>query len=140
MDIEFDGEVEALEWLDREDAVPFPQAPKDFGTGTMAALLVGDSWQARIASDGDREIIIREHSPARVSVSMNVLRPEEEFISDQNELVIVCFVATADAIQVTGRWRLTAGDINDVSSGEFTLTTNVRDWVEPIAKLLKLEP
>ena len=139
VDIEFDGEVEALEWLDREEAVPFPQAPKDFGTGSMADLIVGQHWQARIPSDGDREVIIREHSPARVSVSMRVLRPEEEFVTDENEFVIACFVPTPDPIQVTGRWRLTAGDINDVSTGEFTVTTELRDWVDPIATLLNLE-
>jgi len=67
---------------------------------------------------------------------MDSLRPQEEFVSDDDEVVLVMVDDADPGSAVTGSWRMTAGDVNDVYEGEFSIPVRYRDWREPIRELL----
>ncbi|AYG03884.1 hypothetical protein [Gryllotalpicola protaetiae] len=139
VDIAFDGEIRALEWLDRDDASTevFPDRPRKWGTDSydLASLSIAANV-ARIARDMDGVPRIVNERPAKLSMSMAVLRPDEDYQSEDDEVVLAIIGDGALPEHVTARWRLTAGDIDDVLEGEVEVPGVFFDWVEPLRDLL----
>lgn len=140
IDLEFDGEVQATQW----DARPkshrtnlFPDPPIDWGEGPRLAFPgLQHLSKLPLPRHGDRNVEIADRTPARLVLRMDSLRPEEEFLSDDDDVVLVMLVDANPDRPVSGRWRMTAGDVNDVYDGEFTIPVKYRDWRGPINALL----
>jgi hypothetical protein len=143
IDIEINGNMIATEWLDPEPEYPidlFPDSPINWGKKSLYTDIAGIGMLGRAAPTYPRSrhgiVDIERSEPVRLVMMMDDLRPQQEFVSDEDEVVLLMIVDEAPAEAVTGTWRMTAADINDVYQGEFTLPVSYRDWRGPIAKLL----
>lgn len=139
VDIEFDGAVQAVDWEEPdEDAsvVLFPDRPVEWGRDSFASLIGAGIARPFLPVGRDHGILrITQTSPARLSLSLDLLRAEETFVSDEDEVVLVVYVDAETDQPITGRWRLTAGDVHDVLDGTFSITVDYHDWTDAIAHL-----
>lgn len=148
IDIEFEGDVLAAEWLDREDgALPdlFLDSPLDWGEKTVLSSV--DYMALRrampVTSRSRHGMVqIQRTQPAHLVLLLDNLRPEEHFISDGDELVLLKFVDEPAGDVVTASWRMTAAGRHDVYQGRFSIPVFYRDWRDAIAKVLsgEIEP
>jgi hypothetical protein len=138
VDIDVASGTRALAWREKKEngeAVLFPNQPENWGSATFAAMLGNREWvQDSVGSvRGHGLLRIDTESPARLSMSMDALRPEENYRTADDEVVLVQFLETGAEESVSGRWRLTAGDIDDVLEGDFAIPIRYIDWREAIA-------
>ena len=142
LDIGINDSVRATDWLDPERGEPidlFPDSPIDMGMKDLSQSIALAGVAARSATfPRSRHGIldIRRGEPAKLVMMMDSLRPQEEFVSDDDEVVLVMVDDADPGAAVTGSWRLTAGAVNDVYEGEFSIPVRYRDWREPIRELL----
>jgi hypothetical protein len=142
LDIGINDSVRATDWLDPERAEPidlFPDSPIDMGMKDLSQSIALAGIAARSATfPRSRHGIldIRRGEPAKLVMMMDSLRPQEEFVSDDDEVVLVMVDDADPGSAVTGSWRMTAGEVNDVYEGEFSIPVRYRDWREPIRELL----
>jgi len=142
LDIGINDSVRATDWLDPERGEPidlFPDSPIDMGMKDLSQSIALAGVAARSATfPRSRHGIldIRRGEPAKLVMMMDSLRPQEEFVSDDDEVVLVMVDDADPGSAVTGSWRMTAGDVNDVYEGEFSIPVRYRDWREPIRELL----
>jgi len=142
LDIGINDSVRATDWLDPERGEPidlFPDSPIDMGMKDLSQSIALAGVAARSATfPRSRHGIldIRRGEPAKLVMMMDSLRPQEEFVSDDDEVVLVMVDDADPGAAVTGSWRLTAGAVNDVYEGEFSVPVRYRDWREPIRELL----
>lgn len=139
IDIEFDGHVRALPWEDPDDdtkAELFPDRPAHWGNDSLAALIrpVATSSTPIGSSHGFLRIT-QDQGPAKLSLSLDLLRAEETFLSDEDDVVLFLHVDTATVEPITGHWRLTAGDVHDVRDGTFSVPVDYRNWTEAIERI-----
>ena len=144
IDIEFDGLVRALDWEDQDEDPPvtlFPDRPLDWGRDSFASL-IGASIADRFLPAGGSDGVLRitQKLPAHLSLSIDLLRAEETLVSDEDEVVLVLYVDAEPAESITGRWRLTAGDVHDVLHGTLSVQVDYRDWTDAIARLTGGQP
>ena len=144
IDIEFDDAVQALEWEDPDDDGPvalFPDRPIDWGRDSFASLIGAGIARPFLPVGRDHGILrITQIFPARLSLSLDLLRAEETFVSDEDEVVLVIYVDAEMDQPITGRWRLTAGDVHDVLDGTLSIPVDYRDWIDAIAHLADDDP
>lgn len=144
IDIELDGEVRALHWEDADEDEPvtlFPDRPLDWGKDSLASLLSSGISRHFAPAGSDHGILrITQKSPARMSLSLDLLRAEETFLSDEDEVVLLLVVDAETDQPITGRWRLTAGDVHDVLDGTLSIPIDYRDWTDAIAHLAGDDP
>lgn len=144
IDIELDGPVQALDWADPDEDEPFelfPDRPVEWGRDSIASFLstgIGNRFPPAHSTHGTLRII--QATPARLSLSLDLLRAEETFLSDADEVVLVAYVDAETDQPITGRWRLTAGDVHDVLDGTLSIPVDYRDWRDGIAHLTGDEP
>lgn len=138
--LEFDSPVRALYWEDRykkhERAELFPDRPIGWGQASIAGLLSPHIIPPYTAPDTAGQLQITAHSPAQLSLDLNLLRPKATHVSDDEDVVLVLFVDTDFIGPITGRWSLTAGDVHDVLEGELTVDYEYRDWTKAIANVM----
>lgn len=143
LEFELDSNVTVVDWLDGEDLDEvdlFPDEPVDWGAKTLIPNFFpppsATQWQQRHGV-----IYVDRETPPQLSLTMEALRPEQEFTTNGDDVVLVLFTdetpSTTDP--VSGRWRMTVGDVNEVFEGEFALPTSYRDMRGPIADLLRGE-
>lgn len=139
IDIELDGPVHALDWEDPGEDEPlalFPSQPVVWGRDSFASLISAGIGDRFLAARSDHGVLrITQTSPAQMSLSLDLLRAEETFLSDEDEVSLVAYVDAETDQPITGRWRLTAGDVHDVLDGTLTIPVDYRDWTEAIAHL-----
>lgn len=139
IDIELDGPVRALDWEDPDEDEPltlFPGRPVVWGQDSFASLISAGIGGRFSTSRNDHGILrITQASPTQLSLDLDLLRAEETFLSDEDELSLVVYVDTETDQPITGRWRLTAGDVHNVLDGTLTIPIDYRDWTEAIAHL-----
>ncbi|MGF0118832.1 hypothetical protein ACQFYA_21265 [Promicromonospora sp. Marseille-Q5078] len=139
IDVELDDPARALDWEAPDEDKPltlFPGRPVDWGRDSFASIIsagIGD----RFLPVRDRHGILRvtQTSPAKLSLSLDLLHAEETFLSDEDEVVLVAYVDAETDQPITGRWRLTAGDVHDVLNGTLSIPVDYRDWTKAIAHL-----
>ena len=85
----------------------------------------------------DGRILIQGAMPARLAVTFAELRPRYSVSSDENDVVVVCFVEPDSTFpsQITGKWRLSAAGFDELQEGAWALDTTVADWIEPIREM-----
>lgn len=139
IDIELDGPVRALPWEDPDEDTKtelFPDRPADWGNDSLTALIsLPAAPFTPIGSNHGILRITQDRDPAKLSLSLDLLRAEETFLSDENDVVLVLHVDTETDEPITGRWRLTAGDVHDVRDGTFSVPVDYRDWIEAIERI-----
>jgi hypothetical protein len=139
IDIEFDGPVKALDWEDRDEDTSFelfPDRPTKWGRDSFIPLIGTEAIRSWLPVGRDHGILrITQASPAHLSLSLNLLRAEETFTSDEDEVVLILYVDAETDQPITGRWRLTAGDVHDVLDGTVSIPVDYRDWSAAIAQL-----
>lgn len=144
IDIELDGSVRALDWEDPDEDKPvtlFPDKPVDWGRDSFASLIGAGIGDRFLPVRSDHGVLrITRTSPAQLSLSLDLLRAEETFLSDEDEVSLVVYVDAETDQSITGRWRLTAGDIHDVLDGTLTIPVDYRDWTQAIAHLVGDDP
>lgn len=141
IEIELPDDVVALEWSEPDDDLAvFPDRPKSWG---------GDSFvipylpQLSNISFPNRDGVLRtfETPQRRLSVALKSLRPEDIFVSDDDEVVLVSFVESVDGERADENvqlpWRATAGDINDVLDGTLEVEVRHVDWTSALATAMK---
>lgn len=140
VDVEFDAPVRALYWAERHKAHErpelFPDRPLEFGKANMFSISGISNIVSRTPLAPTGQLVIDTTSPATLSLELALLRPEATHLSDDSDVVLVLFVDAGYAGPVTGRWRLTAGDVHDVLKGELTIDAEERDWTKGIAHRL----
>jgi hypothetical protein len=134
IDIEFDGSVRALDWEDPEETDRtelFPDRPADWGSESLVGL-IGRSTVPfpAIANRHGLLRITHDRDPAKLALSLDLLRAEETFVSDEDEVVLVLYTERETSDPITGHWRLTAGDVHDVLDGSFSVPVDYRDWTD----------
>jgi hypothetical protein len=139
IDIEFDEGVRAVEWEDPEgdDRIGlFPDRPLDWGRDSIMSHLGNDiARNLYPAGSNHGSLRITQSSPARLVLSLDLLRAEETFVSDDGEVVLVSYVNEETGQPITGRWRLTSGDVHDVLDGTLSVPVDYRDWTDAIGYL-----
>lgn len=144
IDIELDGPVRALDWEDPDEderVALFPDRPVEWGRDSIASLISTGIGNRFLPVRSDHGILrISQTSPARLSLSLDLLRAEETLLSDEDAVVLVAYVDAETDEPITGRWRLTAGDVHDVLDGTLSIPVDYRDWIDAIALLAGDEP
>lgn len=139
IDVEFDGAVQALDWEEPDEDAPvllFPDRPVEWGRDSFASLIGAGVARPFVPVGRDHGILrVTQTSPGRLSLSLDLLRAEETFVSADDEVVLVLYVDAETDQPITGRWRLTAGDVNDVRDGTVSIPVDYRDWTGAIARL-----
>ncbi|MFT4265576.1 MAG: hypothetical protein QM572_19515 [Nocardioides sp.] len=145
VDIEIGDDVAALWWEEPDDAQNLnglpAEVPLRWGTDSFSASLARLGVASPTAPlNRDGLLRIEGAQPARLSLFLKTLRPEEAFTSADDDvvLVIVSDDGTASNL-VSGRWKLTAGDVHDVFEDGLTFEVAHLDWNEPMRKLLRLD-
>lgn len=138
IDIDLPNHIRALDWRDPEDSPkPFPDRPKAWGSDSYALFVPQLAEITPIAWDPDRRVEFESAKPSHLSLTMKVLRPKETFLSSDSEVVLAFFVLTPGSGEpFVGNWQLTAGDVDDVLTGELKVAVAARDWTEPLRALL----
>ncbi|KAA9105510.1 hypothetical protein [Microbacterium rhizomatis] len=139
VDIEFDEPVRALDWEDpeRDDrAELFPDRPPEWGRDSLAYILRDTHIAPFVPRDTDGLLQISQISPAKLSLSLNLLRSKEARITEEDDIVLVLFVEDESPEQLTARWKLTAGDVHDLREGTLVVPLAHYDWRGPLASLL----
>lgn len=139
VDLQFDDPVRALDWEDGDEdahAELFPERPMAWGRDSLASLLGRNPIGPFTSRDSNGVLRITQSSPARFSLSLNLLHAKETFVSEEDDVVLVAFVESELRGPITGRWTLTAGDVNDILEGGVTVPVDYRDWVTAIAMLV----
>lgn len=139
VDIEFDEPVRALDWEnpDRDDrAELFPDRPPEWGRDSLAYILRDTHITPFVPRDTDGLLQISQTSPAKLSLSLNLLRSKEARITEEDDIVLVLFFEDESPEQLTARWQLTAGDVHDLREGTLVVPVAHYDWRGPLASLL----
>ncbi|QKJ18940.1 hypothetical protein [Microbacterium hominis] len=139
VDIEFDEPVRALDWEDpdRDDrAELFPDRPPEWGRDTLAYMLRDTHIAPFVPRDTDGLLQISQTSPAKLSLSLNLLRSKEARMTEEDDIVLVLFTEDESPEQLTARWQLTAGDVHDLLEGSLVVPVAHYDWRGPLANLL----
>lgn len=125
----------AVRWEERregEDVEIFPDRPLEWGRDSY---LVGHSGLAPYdpGDTRDRATRIVQENPARISFSIDLLRPLEEVVSDDDDVVLF-FESDAEGTHTTPvRWTLSSGNIPDLLEGETTLNVEFMDLSDLVA-------
>lgn len=144
IDIELDSPTRALVWEEPykkgERAVLFQDRPLAWGSDSFLSVLGSNFVSPFIPRDNSGVVRITQSSPPRLSLSLDLLRAAEIYVSEEDDVVLVLFVEVEKNEVITGRWRLTAGDVHDVLDGELTVAIDYRDWTAAIESLLDAHP
>lgn len=137
IEITLESPAAALDWADPHDVRSvshFPGAPADWGTETFSRRLVRPYIPASDFRPARTHGVLRiaSGSPAAVAMEMDDLRPQETFLSDDDEVVLVILADQVDGHPIRGTWRMTAEDVHEVFSGEFEVPVQVNDWRKPL--------
>lgn len=141
IDLELEGDVLAVEWRpeDKDKGINlFAGRPKDWGSESFAAIGLIPRLDNVVAPVRSQHgiVLISQERPARLTMRMDALRPQEEHVSDDDEIVLVLVVSSDPGSPVRGRWRLTAADVNDVFEGHIEIPVAYQDMREPIETIL----
>lgn len=140
IDVELEGDVLAVEWQPegRADGINlFPGRPKDWGKESLVIGLMPRLDHVAVPSRSQHgNVSISQKHPAGLTMRMDTLRPQEEHVSDDDEVVLVTVVSSDPGGPVRGRWRLTAADINDVFEGQVEIPVAYKDMRAPIEAIL----
>ena len=139
IDITFADPVRALDWEDGDEVDRldiFPDRPPAWGRDSLAFMLGRTNLAPFVAPDSDGVVQITQSSPAKLSLSLNLLRAKEVRLTEENDIVLVLFTDTEPPEQLTASWQLTAGDVHDIREGTFTVSVDARDWTIAIADML----
>lgn len=139
VEVQFDDPVRALDWEDGDEnahAELFPERPVAWGQDSIASLLGRNPIGPITPRDSNGALRIAQSSPARFSLTLNLLHAKETFVSEEDDVVLVAFVESEFRGPITGRWTLTAGDVDDVLEGEVIVPVDYRDWATAIAMLV----
>ena len=134
VDMEFDQAVTAVRWAERDSrAKLFADAPLPWGTDGFANS-VADFTPRALPGEMDRRVRITQATPARLSVTMAELRPRYEERSDDDDVVLVSVVNIGEDLPetISGTWKLSVSDFDEVRGGSFTLPVAAYDWVQAI--------
>jgi len=133
IEIELPADVIALEWSEpNDDLSVFPDRPKKWGGDTF---LIPHFPHLSNISIANRDGVLRafETPRRRLSVALKSLRPEDTFVSDDDEVVLVSFVESGREERTDTKlqlpWRVTAGDVNDVLDGTLEVEVRHVDWI-----------
>lgn len=140
VEIEFEGPFRALEWEDEDDDLLklFPDRPLGWG---RSSVMLGASLSSHYSDfidrgNADGVLVVEGKTPARLSVSLDLLRPEQTYTSAESEAILVSFVASKVDEPLSGRWKLTAGDVNDVRDGVVVLPVTFADVTPQLHKFV----
>jgi hypothetical protein len=139
IDIEFDDPVRALDWADPDEDNPldlFPNRPPAWGRDSLAHMLMNTNITPFVAPDSHGVVQITQSSPAKLSLSLDLLRAKEVRITEENDIVLVLFLESEPPRQLSARWKLTAGDVHDIREGTVAVAVEYRDWSAAIANML----
>lgn len=149
VEIEIGSDVRAVEWDGGEDTVTpnlFPAKPEEWGKSTVAAFSTYRGLSKAAVpvpvsqADPHGVIEIKQPTPCSLVMTLDDLRPEDIYTSVPNDVILLMFVDGEPAPEVSGRWRVTAADVHDVFTGEFTIPVRWLDWRGPIQSILRGEP
>lgn len=137
IDFEFGGNVTATAWREPNFGSPidlFPGIPQAWGNKLLDYHFPRYATYAR-SRHGIIEI--KQDTPARLSLVMDTLRPEEDFTTGDDYVVLVLVTDEAPDDPLSCHWRLTAEGVNDVHEGKFGVIatfTDLRDRIEGILR------
>lgn len=134
LDLEIEGDVSGIEWLDPEDAdlTIFPDRPLDWGKDTITIPISGSYLRDVRSPSIDGIPQIRRQNPVHISVAFAELRPSDHVATGDDDVVLISFTNDAPPEDVVIRWRITARDIHDVLEGQCLVKTTMRDWTEAL--------
>lgn len=141
LDIAFEDNVLAADWeeFDKKEPIELlPGRPEDWGSRSWISdvrLGVGRSNTISPVNTHGLVLVKRER-PAMLTMHLSSLRPEEEHVSDDDEVVLV-MTSTPSSEIVRARWRVTAQGINDVFEGGVEIPVSCHDLRDPIAGLIR---
>lgn len=140
IDVTFDVPLTALYWERQGDRVTlFPDKPMDWGKDSFARMIsLGNVTQVTPVHDYDGEVRVATDEPAELVVEMRRLHAEQAVVTPDEDVVLVLFVDDPDMVgdTITARWRLAAGEVNEVLKGELDVEVSRRDWRGPLHSML----
>ena len=96
IDIELDSPTRALDWEEPykkgERAVLFQDRPLAWGSDSFLSVLGSNFVSPFAARDNSGVVRITQSSPPRLSLSLDLLRAAEIYVSEEDEVVLVLFV------------------------------------------------
>lgn len=139
IDIEIDGTI-ATPWRELHPETPIDPIPggrpEDWGKKSLVSAIMPRPSGPIYPRSRHGIVEIKQHSPTRLTLAMDSLRPEEEFTSDADDVVLVIFNDSSLSEPISGRWRLTADGVHDVHEGEFGLASTYLDLRDMVTKIL----
>ncbi|MGK9148461.1 hypothetical protein KXS11_12615 [Plantibacter flavus] len=133
IELEFDDAVRALDWENPEEQLElFPGKPLPWGRDSVVASLASMNVRPSAVRDMDGVVRIMRSSPAKLSLSLKLLHPMDDRLTEDKDIVLVLFVQGEPPQQISAKWRLTAGDVNDIREGTVMAAVVHRDWTRVV--------